>query len=32
VFHQGRILIEDTMEKVLNNPMVREVYLGPGRA
>jgi len=32
VFHQGRILIEDTMEKVLNNPMVREVYLGPGHA
>ena len=32
VFHQGRILIEDTMEQVLNNPMVREVYLGPGRA
>ena len=32
VFHQGRILIEDTMEKVLNNPMVREVYLGPERA
>jgi branched-chain amino acid transport system ATP-binding protein len=32
VFHQGRILVEDTMKNVLGNPMVREVYLGPGRA
>jgi len=31
VFHQGRILIEDTMENVLANPLVREVYLGAGR-
>ena len=31
VFHQGRILIEDTMENVLANPVVREVYLGAGR-
>ena len=31
VFHQGRILIEDTMENVLANPAVREVYLGAGR-
>ena len=31
VFHQGRILIEDTMENVVANPVVREVYLGAGR-
>jgi ABC-type uncharacterized transport system ATPase subunit len=31
VFHQGRILIEDTMENVLANPVVTEVYLGAGR-
>lgn len=28
VFHQGRILIEDTAEKVMRDPMVRDVYLG----
>lgn len=28
VFHQGRILLEDTMENVQGNPRVREVYLG----
>lgn len=28
VFHQGRILVEDTMENVQGNPIVREVYLG----
>jgi branched-chain amino acid transport system ATP-binding protein len=32
VFHQGRILVEDTMENLLGNPKVREVYLGSGRA
>jgi branched-chain amino acid transport system ATP-binding protein len=32
VFHQGRILVEDRMENVLANAMVREVYLGSGRA
>jgi branched-chain amino acid transport system ATP-binding protein len=32
VFHQGRILLEDTMEKVLENTVVREVYLGSGHA
>jgi branched-chain amino acid transport system ATP-binding protein len=31
VFHQGRILVEDTMENVLKNSLVKEVYLGPGR-
>lgn len=28
VFHQGRILVEDSVEGVLANPRVREVYLG----
>ncbi len=28
VFHQGRILVEDTMDKVAGDPRVREVYLG----
>ena len=28
VFHEGRILIEDTMDVIANNPKVREVYLG----
>jgi branched-chain amino acid transport system ATP-binding protein len=32
VFHQGRILVEDRIESVLANAMVREVYLGSGRA
>lgn len=32
VFHQGRILVEDRMEKVLANVVVREVYLGSARA
>lgn len=28
VFHQGRILIEDSFERVASDPIVREVYLG----
>lgn len=28
VFHQGRILIEDSFERVASDPTVREVYLG----
>jgi branched-chain amino acid transport system ATP-binding protein len=28
VFHQGRVLVEDTVERVLANPQVRDVYLG----
>jgi len=28
VFHQGRILLEDTFERVVADPVVREVYLG----
>lgn len=28
VFHQGGILMEDTMENVQRNPRVREIYLG----
>jgi ABC-type uncharacterized transport system ATPase subunit len=32
VLHQGRILIEDAMEKVLDSRIVREVYLGSGHA
>jgi len=31
VFHQGRILIEDVMEKVQGDPRVRQVYLGSSR-
>ena len=30
VFHEGRILIEDTMDVVTADPRVREVYLGHG--
>jgi branched-chain amino acid transport system ATP-binding protein len=30
VFHQGRILVEDTFENVIANPVVRDVYLGRG--
>jgi branched-chain amino acid transport system ATP-binding protein/urea transport system ATP-binding protein len=32
VFHQGQILIEDTVERVLSNQMVRDVYLGKRKA
>ncbi len=32
VFHQGRILIEDTYRNVVDNPVVRDVYLGRGAA
>jgi branched-chain amino acid transport system ATP-binding protein len=28
VFHQGRIIVEDSMENILRNPTVRDVYLG----
>jgi branched-chain amino acid transport system ATP-binding protein/urea transport system ATP-binding protein len=28
VFHQGRILLEDTFERVVADPIVRAVYLG----
>ena len=28
VFHQGAILIEDTMDRLLRNPQVRDIYLG----
>ena len=28
VFHQGRILVEDTMDAILKNAQVRDVYLG----
>ncbi len=28
VFNQGRILVEDTVDRVLTNQMVRDVYLG----
>jgi branched-chain amino acid transport system ATP-binding protein len=28
VFHQGRVLMEDTVERVLADPRVRDVYLG----
>ena len=28
VFHQGRILVEDSVDAVLNNQAVRDVYLG----
>lgn len=33
VFHQGRIMIEDSFDRVVSDPTVREVYLGrSGRA
>ena len=28
VFHQGKILVEDTMDNILQNQIVRDVYLG----
>jgi branched-chain amino acid transport system ATP-binding protein/urea transport system ATP-binding protein len=28
VLHRGAILVEDTMENIVRNPMVREIYLG----
>lgn len=28
VFHQGKILMEDTMEKIQENALVRDIYLG----
>lgn len=28
VFHQGAILVEDSMDNILRNPQVRDVYLG----
>ena len=32
VFHQGQILIEDTVDRVLSNQTVRDVYLGKRKA
>ncbi len=32
VFHRGRILLEDTFDRVVENPAVRDVYLGRGVA
>jgi branched-chain amino acid transport system ATP-binding protein len=31
VFHQGRILVEDTMVNIQHDPRVREIYLGSAR-
>jgi ABC-type uncharacterized transport system ATPase subunit len=28
VFNQGSILVEDTVESILRNPLVRDIYLG----
>jgi branched-chain amino acid transport system ATP-binding protein/urea transport system ATP-binding protein len=28
VFHQGAILVEDTMANILGNQQVRDIYLG----
>ena len=28
VFHQGEILVEDKVESVMANPLVRDIYLG----
>ena len=28
VLHQGRVLIEDEVERVMHDPVVRDVYLG----
>ncbi len=32
VFHQGRILVEETVDKALSDPRVRDVYLGRSAA
>lgn len=32
VFHQGRVLVQDTAERVLADPRVRDVYLGRAAA
>ena len=32
VFHQGGILLEDSFERVVGDPVVRDVYLGRGTA
>ena len=32
VLHQGRILVEDNVETILRNPLVRDVYLGKSHA
>lgn len=32
VLHQGRILVEDNVESILHNPLVRDVYLGKSHA
>ena len=28
VFHQGKVILEDEVDAVLNNEQVREIYLG----
>jgi ABC-type uncharacterized transport system ATPase subunit len=28
VLHRGRVLVEDTMERIVRDPAVREIYLG----
>ena len=28
VFHQGRVLIDEDVDRVMSNPDVRDVYLG----
>jgi branched-chain amino acid transport system ATP-binding protein len=28
VFNQGAILVEDTIDNIMRNPQVRDVYLG----
>jgi ABC-type uncharacterized transport system ATPase subunit len=28
VLHRGRVLVEDTMERITRDPAVREIYLG----
>ena len=32
VFHQGRILVEESFEKIMTDPVVRDVYLGRHKA
>ncbi len=32
VFHQGRVLVEDGVDQILANPIVRDVYLGRSHA
>jgi urea transport system ATP-binding protein len=32
VFHQGRILVEESFDRIMTDPVVRDVYLGRHKA